>query len=792
MRSFASFAVDRSCRARCFALALTAFIVMSVVVRHAQAGTQAAWITHPDAPANGRVTLHFRRDFTLKVRPAHATIRVSADNRFILFVNGTRVGAGPSRGDLAHWRYESFDIASLLVQGENRIAAIVWNWDQAAPMAQITARTGFFVQAENPALFMLDSGPDWRVRIDKGYSVKSPLGRLIQMGWYYAAGPEEKIDATQRDWSWDDAKVDPATWQSAVAVLKPNEPAPWHLIFDPLPHMRFEPADPGHVVRSDLPPGDFPLKPLVVPAHKTVHILIDRGVVSAAYPKLVMSGGAGSTVKLTYAEALYDAHNVKGDRAAVDDRHIIGIEDQFIPDGAMSRSFEPLWWRVWRYVEIAVETGDQPLTLEGLQANENGYPFVQRAHFKSSDPELDRIWEVGWHTLQVDAHETFMDSAYWEQLQYIGDARVEAMISYAVSGDPRLAVQAIDAFIASRTPEGVTLSRYPSRNPQGIPTFSLIFIGMVHDFWMHNSDIAVVRRSLPVVRSTLDWFHGYQQPDGLLREVPGWSFVDWIKAEDRSYPSYDANHETCVTSLIYLGALDEAAALEQAVGEAARAKTDRSSAENLRKAVYGKCWDEGRGLIADSPAKTVFSQDANALAVLYDAVPKADQASVLTRAWPPGMPVPDGLLPASFYFGFYGARAYVHAGLADRYQDFLQPWRALLQQHFTTWPELRDPTRSDSHAWSAHPTTDLLAIVAGITPASAGFGTVRIAPYLGSLSSLDAAMPHPKGLIEVHYSQSEGKVRATLRLPAAVNGTFIWKGRSIALHPGVNDVEVPQ
>lgn len=39
---------------------------------------------------------------------------MSADNRFILFVNGTRNGDGPARSDLAHWRYETYDIAKAL------------------------------------------------------------------------------------------------------------------------------------------------------------------------------------------------------------------------------------------------------------------------------------------------------------------------------------------------------------------------------------------------------------------------------------------------------------------------------------------------------------------------------------------------------------------------------------------------------------------------------------------------------------------------------------------------------
>lgn len=752
----------------------------------------AVWITHPDAPANGRITLHFRRDFALPARPDHASIQVSADNRFILFVNGKRVGAGPARGDLAHWRYETFDIAPFLVSGTNRITAAVWNWDQAGPMAQMTARTGFYVHAVSPALSALDSGYDWRVRIDKGYSVKSPLGRLIRMGWYYAAGPEETVDAAQRDWAWDDTRTDETAWQAASPALKPGETSPWHLTSDLLPQMRFATSDPGHVVRGDLPTEGFPVKPLVVAPHRSVHILLDRGAVGAAYPELTVSGGAGATVTLTYAEALYDAANAKGDRAEVADRHIIGVEDKFLPDGAASRAFAPLWWRVWRFLDIAVDTGDQPLTLEGFKVYETGYPFEQKARFRSSDPELDRIWDIGWHTLQIDAHETFMDSAYWEQLQYIGDARIEAAIASAVSGDHRLAVQAIDAFIDSRLPEGVPQSRYPSRSPQGIPTFSLIFVGMVHDFWMRDPDLAVVRRSLPVVRSTLDWFHGFQQPDGLLREVPGWSFVDWIKAEDRSYPSYDTNHESCVTSLLYLGALDEAADLEHAAGEAARGKTDRASAEAVRKAVYEKCWDGGRGLIADHPGKTVFSQDVNALAVLYDVVPKAEQSAVLAKAWPPEAAVPDGLLPGSYYFGFYAARAYEHAGQGDLYLDFLAPWRAMLKRNFTTWPELRDPTRSDSHAWSGHPTADLLGIVAGIAPAAPGFSKVMIAPHLGSLTKLDAAMPSPKGLIETRYNRVGDRLTAAIRLPPGLSGTFMLKGRATPLHPGQNEIEMPR
>jgi len=72
-------------------------------------------------------------------------------------------------------------------------------------------------------------------------------------------------------------------------------------------------------------------------------------------------------------------------------------------------------------------------------------------------------------------------------------------------------------------------------------------------------------------------------------------------------------------------------------------------------------------------------------------------------------------------FRFYLARALEHAGMADEYLRSIDPWRKMLALHFSTWPEVPGETRSDSHAWTAHPIYDLLTLVAGLSPASPGF-----------------------------------------------------------------------
>jgi alpha-L-rhamnosidase len=137
---------------------------------------------------------------------------------------------------------------------------------------------------------------------------------------------------------------------------------------------------------------------------------------------------------------------------------------------------------------------------------------------------------------------------------------------------------------------------------------------------------------------------------------------------------------------------------------------------------------------------------------------------------------------------FYLARALDHAGMADQYLASLKPWRDLLPLHFSTWPETPGETRSDSHAWSAHPAYDPLTLVVGIESASAGFASVRVAPHLGNLREVSAEFPHPRGMIRVHFERSGEPLKGTVALPPGLQGSFIWQGKEQALRSGDNKI----
>jgi hypothetical protein len=551
--------------------------------------------------------------------------------------------------------------------------------------------------------------------------------------------------------------------------------------------MKYEKVDSGRLVRADLNGSPVSVTfPVTVPARSKARLLIQRDAMVSAYPELMVSGGREARITVTYTEALYDDKGKKGIRDEVGDRRAIGLVDTFQADGAQ-RVFAPLWWRTWRFAEIAVTTGAEPIRIEQFSTYETGFPFERKGFFKSSDPELNRIWEVGWRTALVDAHETYMDTSYWEQLQYVGDTRLQMLISYAVTGDDRLAVQAIDAFGWSNVDGGLTEGAYPSSLSNIIPAFSLLWIGMMHDYWMHRSDTEVLTRNLPRARQILDWYAAYQLPNGLLRKNPHWNFVDWPSLDGKPlprhvFPSFDAQEQSCLTTLIYLGALDQASKLERSLGDPQRASSHAARAQSARAGIREHCWDESRGLFADDPGRTRFSQHTNALAILYDVANLADAGSILDRiVASDGIAAPQGIIASSYYFAWYLVRAFEHAGQSDHYGQLLASWRQLLELKFSTWPEEPGDTRSDTHAWTAHPTADLLAIVAGIQPAAPGYAGLRIAPHLIGTESLEASAQTPHGAVTVRYRVDKGKLRVTVLKPTQLPGVFVWQGNEYPL-----------
>jgi len=748
----------------------------------------AAWISAPGIAQRDYGVYHFRKTITLDKRPSGYIIHISADNRYRFFVNGKPVCSGPARGDLYNWNFESVDIAPFLQPGRNVLAALVWNMGVYAPVAQVSNQTGLVVQGDTGAESAVNTNTSWKVYTDTAYTpCSTDNGHRLHS--YMVVGPGDHVKAAAYPWHWEQPAYDDSSWPAAVTVTTP-QPAGygsdnlWTLVPRTIPLMEETPQrlqkvrrTRGIAANNDFLAGK---RSITVPPNTTAGILFDQTFNTTAYPELTVSKGAGSTVKMTYAEALFNNYK-KGNRNEIEGREIMGNYDIFEPDGGDNRLFRPLWFRTYRYLQLDITTGSQPLVINALTGTYTGYPFVQKARFSSNDPSLQDIWNVGWRTARLCAGETYFDCPYYEQLQYEGDTRIQSLISLYVTGDDRLMRKAIHDFYCSRVPEGLTQGRYPSNRLQVIPPFSLYWVSMVYDYWMLRKDDAFIQQYLPAIQGVLDWFEKHIDPQRqMLGPMPWWGFTDWNHAFPGGTPDGATNGNSSIITLQYACTLQQAAALFAAYNKPAAAEHYGSLAATLNKATYAQCFNSARNEMANTPEQNTFSQHAGIMAVLAGAIPQQQEQTVLQQV------LNDTTLSqATFYYRFYLNQALKKAGMANLYYGQLQPWRNMLAMGLTTFAENPEPTRSDCHAWSASPGYDFLATICGIMPDKPGFAEVKIQPAMGELTTVSGTVPHPKGDITVTLKRTGSSgVAAEVTLPPGLSGRFIWHNSTVPLKEG--------
>ncbi|MCK8491293.1 glycoside hydrolase family 78 protein [Spirosoma sp. RP8] len=767
----------------------------------------ARWILHPTAPARQYGIYHLRKVIDLAQKPARFVVHVSADNRYRLFVNGKAVAHGPARSDTQNWNYETIDLAPFLQAGNNVLAAQVWYMGEGAPFAQMSYQFGFLLQGDGDAEKIANTDASWKILHNLAYSpIKNDIPKLRT---YIVVGDGDRVDGARYPWGWEQLNFDDKAWVAAKPLGFATKPrglgtdGNWGLVPRTIPMMEEKPLRLATVRRSENGRMDDTFlqgkAPVTVPANTKAVFLLDQGHLTNAYPELTVSQGQGTTVTLSYAEALIDAKGQKGNRNEITGRTLRGFDDQFVADGGDRRTFRPLWFRTYRYLQLTVETKDKPLVLDDLVGQFTGYPFEEKAQFTASDTTLKPLWNVGWRTARLCAGENYYDCPYYEQLQYTGDTRIQSMISLYVTGDDRLMRKAIMDYEHSRFNDGLTQSRYPSADFQVIPTFSLFWVCMVHDYWMHRQDDAFVKSFLPGIMGVLNWHEQRLAVTGLNGPLEWWNFVDWSKWQNAGdeiaggVPAGARKGGSSILSLQQAYTYFRAGDLLAHYGKNEQAEHYRELGRKLNKAVYAQCWDAGRNLMADTPlaaagqsGKTSFSQHANILAVLTDAVPAAQQASLLQKVM-----TDTSLTQATFYFKFYLFEALKKAGLGDQFVTQLKPWRDMLAMGLTTFAENPEPTRSDCHAWSASPLYEFLSLTCGIKPAEPGFKTVRIEPFLGDLTNVEGRMPHPVGEIAVQFQKTPtGGLTGTITLPATLTGILRWKGKTLPLKAGKQAVSL--
>jgi alpha-L-rhamnosidase len=758
----------------------------------------ASWIACPGADTLPLVTA-FRRTFTVPNSTA-IRIHVTADERYHLFLDGVRIGLGPERGAPDHWFYESYELT--LVPGDHILVARTWSLGEQAADAQMSIHPGFLLAAEGMTDLLSTGIAPWEAKILQGYQFIDPP----TAPW---RGATVKVDGTRFAWGFESGLGD--GWQPA-RKLGPGvgkridwELRPLHVLYPAtLPPMLDRPFTAGAIrFVGDIPSQDaqpIPIRAVdhlageapawsallgglgsvTIPPHTRRRVIIDLQNYYTAYPQVTLAGGAGSLLRLHWAEALYTTPDpwsaTKGNRDEIEGKYFRGQGDTFLSDGTQ-HTYDTLWWEAGRYIELVVETAAESLSIEGLILQEARYPLEMESAFTASDTSLEQVLPIFVRGLQVCANETYFDCPYYEEMMYSADTRLEALVTYVMSRDDRLPRKAITLFDASRLPSGLTQSRYPCRVMQIIASWTLWWVAMVRDYALWRDDRPFVEGLMPGVRATMEGFRRYYGSDGLLHAPEGWNNFDWVPAwsEEAGCPPDAVSGVSGLLNWHLIYTLSLYADLEAHLGEDLLAERARQHTADLAQRATTAFWDEARGLMADDLSHQHFSEHTQCLVLLSNTdlptLIDPEKASRIAE----GLITADDLARMTVYASFYLFETFRSLGRIEALFERLPLWLNMPDQGFKTPLESPEPSRSDCHGWSTHPLFHYFATILGIRPSSLGFRSVEITPQLGPLTHASGRLVHPTGgEIVVDFKRgADGQIHGNVRVPEGVSAMLV-------------------
>ncbi len=739
-------------------------------------------------------------DIDLDAVPASAPARVTADSRFVLFVNGVEVARGPARAMPERLAWTEVDLAPFLRVGRNAICALArfyglpgpW-WRPAPPSFQLGFGSFAF---ESPAIGVI-SDSTWK-------AIAAPYRQDVVAAQALPVPPLEILDGAKVPIGWAGAEFDDSAWAPAVELSAgtfshnrtriPVEPysAPEADDIAPLTAIPVALAELSRrgVAHDD---ADDPRRAYPAPDGSSdgpdTIVTYDAAMITLATPWAVVSGPAGSVVDF------YSGEDLRGDGAAETNPRQFAM--RYIIRGAGDERVESYESVGFRYLSIVARGGAQ---IESAGAIERRYPRSDDAYFECDDPALNKIWRVGARTLELCSTDAFIDCPGREQRAWLGDSYIHALLTYVTNTDWHLVTRHLRVCAQSRRADGLLAMAAAgdlSQSSTTIPDYSLHWIRALARYFEYSGDAQTVSELMPTAAGILAAFERYRAADGLIRGMPGWIFIDWAMTERAEV--------TGALDALYAAALDDFAALcTMVLGDPRTAADARARAERTRGA-FALLWDEVAGVYVDAadrngPRRRV-SQQTNAIAIVAGCAPRErwsrmldyilDESRVaitptisdnfgayLMQRMDPAehmaFDVERNVVAAQPFFSHILHDAIVRVGRRDLIPSRCMKWWPQIERGNTAFEEYwnaRPGTGSRCHAWSATPTYDLTTWVLGVRPVAPGYARATIAPRFGPLMHLEGRVPTPHGAIEVKLDHDRG---GEIALPDGVtaNVTF--------------------
>jgi len=777
----------------------------------------------------------FRRDFRLKTRPRRAPFFITADQNYMLYLNGRYVGRGPARGFQTHWPYDEHDLAPLLRRGHNWLSVRVYNSGAHCGQYLHQGLAGLICAGKMGGVDVATNAA-WIKRLTPGNR-----GDTARLSWLLNF--QEHADARAGDQAWITSALVPKGWQVDPWAVggRASGCMPWHS-FEPrgianlghelLPYARVLRTaaganDPGWEqgknvsvgMRGELAGAKWTPSPrekevdagssprpeaagTPLPPFKTVRIgatgrdrwrvaLLDMGkpVIGTL---LVDATGArgGEALDFCFTEYLEDDGSPSIPDGRLGCGSAMGARLRLRPGRNRHEFFQLIGHR---YLVVMVRGSTAPLALR-LTLRFSVYPMEITGRFVTDHADLNAIHRICVQTQRICALDSYVDTPWREQAQWWGDARVQAQNTFHLCSDSRLVVRGIRQIGQQDVPNGLTYGHAPSDFHNCIlPDFSLIWLLTLWDHYHQTGDISLFVEQWPRARRVLGYFQteGRDPRTGLLRYDPRyWLFLDWTEIHKDPIPT--------LLNLWYVLALQKLSLLAAAAGMKREQAELAALLADQTQRVNRQLWDAQAGLFHDGldkhyrpvPSHCVHSQTL----ALHTGLRPEQHANLLAKSLLPYARDDkiEGVARPSSYWVTYVYEALAAAGHRREVIEHILRHYSKMIPGGSTWENfdvmIFDTIASRTHAWSAHPMYHFARIIGGVTQTGTAWRRIRFAPEFAipGVNRANLAIPSPQGLIESSWTRTDTGLDVELRLPRGITADVELPGLPAGSVTGVH------
>ncbi|TDC90174.1 hydrolase [Actinomadura sp. 7K507] len=644
-----------------------------------------------------------------------------------IWVNGEVAGFASTPHGRGAPRYNSFDVTASLKPGRrNALAALAFTTQDKRFLAQLV------VTYADGTTTTVRSGTKWKARRQAGMLRD---GGTFGTGFYH--GPQEYWDMREEPAGWTSPGFDDSGWEPAAAKAA----------IDGLEPALIEPVE-LHDVR-----------PESVRKVSSGTWLVDLGKEIVGGLRISVRGKAGQTVEVRLGEELNDDGTVRHAlRAGVTYREIWTLRDG-------RQTIEHWGYRGFRYAQVLCDDGldlSRAVTGRAWRAGWRG----SDASFSSSDPDLDRLYDMCRYSIEATRGDLYIDTPTRERGPYEGDALINQASEYGVQRSYALA-RASDVFLA--------------RNHTWPTEYRLMNVMSAWQDYLHTGDPEQLAADYDVLAAK--HLTSYLGDDGLVHKDPGSSsrdlgdLVDWPVSNRDGYVFTEVN--TVVNACQY-AAFTAMADIAAVLGKTGDARTWRGRADKLAAAMREKLLDTANGRFVDGVGTTHSAQHATAYPVALGVAGPGTVPDSVVHAL--GKTLADGGMKVSVYGAQFLLDALFATGRAEAAIGLmtakgLSSWLHMMDDLGATivaeaWDPSLKPNMTFSHAWGSAPANVIPRHILGVRITAPGAAEIEVRPRPGGLTRFSGRVPTVRGPVSVALNR-ERRYRLDVDVPPNTSARLV-------------------